>query len=114
MTAKFFTEEDYARVRRMIADRQQLVQAYSELKKAEPVPAVLYQMLRIFRIWARDAADAKDWQKVVDLYGTYTRYAKACTPHCMKIANQPPPELNARDQALLDRARANLPTINMN
>ena len=108
MTAKFFTPDDYARVRRMIADRQQLVQAYSELKNAEPVPAVLYQMLRIIRLWARDAADAKDWQKVVDLYGAYTRYAKACTPHCLKVVNQPPPDLSARDETLLTRARAQI------
>lgn len=92
----FFVDTDYAEVRRLI-NAGDIDRAWRKLIKAEPVPAVAYQILRCVRVWARQAKDRGDWEGVLREYSKYTTYAARHRAECIRKVNQAPPDLSQQD-----------------
>jgi hypothetical protein len=85
-----------------------LDQAEELLMEAEPSPAVLDELRKIVSTRARRAKKDGDWQIVVQYLEGYTAYAQECREHCVRLANQEPPNHTRSDTKLLQEAKAKL------
>lgn len=106
-SASAFGQEELAKLREMKEESGDQVPELM-LLCADPTPAVLDELRKIYsqRAWA--AKEENDWQAVIDHLEKYISLADENREECLKLAGQAPPELTDQDKALLESAREEL------
>jgi hypothetical protein len=102
--AKFFTDNDYKKVKQLRKDSK-LDQAERMLLDADPSPAIADELRKTQSEKARLAKKDGQWKKVIQYLEFYNTYAKKITPYCMKTVNQKPPSHTPADLKLLEEAK---------
>jgi hypothetical protein len=81
------------------------------LLAAEPTPAVLDELRKIYSQRAWVAKKENDWQSVIDNLDKYNSLAKQHREYCLKLVRQAPPEHTDRDKKLREKAKEELSTV---
>lgn len=76
------------------------------LLSADPTPAVLDELRKIYSARAWKAKRNNDWETVIYYLEHYNNLAEANKEFCRKFVNSPPPEHTEKDKKLLELARA--------
>lgn len=105
--ASFFGEEEIAKLREIEEEAGDQVPERMYLC-ADPSPAVLEELRRIYSQRARAAEQANDWQAVQDNLEQYNSLANQRREECLEIANALPPEHTVGDQQLLEKSKEEL------
>jgi len=105
--ASFFGDEEIGRLRAIGEEEGDQVPERMYLC-ADPTPAVLDELRKIYsqRAWA--AREENDWQAVVDNLEKYNSLANQHRDACLDLANALPPEHTDEDKQLLEKARVEI------